>query len=310
MNWANAYIDVLVNKLGFLKGASSPCSFFHKGRGILVAVHGDDFVSEGCKKDLLWMDAQMKKHFELKTEILGPNAKDGDVGEVRLLNRILRWEDRGISWEPDPRHAELIVQQLELQGAKAVVSPGSKDEEKKINLAETRRDEKSEEEGVYHMSECDDGNVASWELHNAKAIDIEEVMVADGWHRKENGNWLKDVRGAVTVGRSPIGVMKRRITRDLDNGNCMEDMWVDSLTPAKIIDKALVKPRNVSIEVQLDDVMECGDQSWLDGPMTPKEQSLYRAITARVNFLAMDRADLQFASKECSRHMSSPKNGD
>ena len=41
-----------------------------------------------------------------------------------------------------------------------------------------------------------------------------------------------------------------------------------------------------------------------------RAESLYRAIVARVNFLAQDRSELLFASKECSRHMSMPCNGD
>ena len=42
--------------------------------------------------------------------------------------------------------------------------------------------------------------------------------------------------------------------------------------------------------------------------MGPKEQSIYRAITARINFLAMDRADHRYASKECPRYVSAPQN--
>ena len=48
---------------------------------------------------------------------------------------------------------------------------------------------------------------------------------------------------------------------------------------------------------------------WELEDMEPKQASLFRAIVARVNFLAQDRCDILFASKECSRHMSSPKNG-
>ena len=38
-----------------------------------VVVHGDDFVSEGKKSELLWFDTELKKSFELKTEVLGPD---------------------------------------------------------------------------------------------------------------------------------------------------------------------------------------------------------------------------------------------
>jgi hypothetical protein len=52
-NWTEAYTRFLVEKLGFEKGITSPCSFYHRQRKIKVAVHGDDFVSEGVKKELV-----------------------------------------------------------------------------------------------------------------------------------------------------------------------------------------------------------------------------------------------------------------
>ena len=48
--------------------------------------------------------------------------------EVRILNRILRWEDAGISLDADQRHAELIIEHLGLQDANPVTSPGSQEE--------------------------------------------------------------------------------------------------------------------------------------------------------------------------------------
>ena len=44
--------------------------------------------------------------------------------------------------------------------------------------------------------------------------------------------------------------------------------------------------------------------------MVGLEQSKYRAVVARINFLAQDRVELLFAAKECSRHMSAPCRGD
>ena len=40
------------------------------------------------------------------------------------------------------------------------------------------------------------------------------------------------------------------------------------------------------------------------------EATQYRALAARLNYLALDRADLQFAAKEISKYMSSPKDAD
>ena len=83
------------------------------------------------------MDAMLRKKFEIKTAILGPDPKK-HVQAVKILNRIVTWERDGISWEPDPRHAELIISQLGLEGAKPLKLPGVKEE--------TRRSEKETQE--------------------------------------------------------------------------------------------------------------------------------------------------------------------
>ena len=46
-NWTAAYTSVLAEKLGFVKGESSPCSFYLPKRQLLSVVHGDDFDTEG-----------------------------------------------------------------------------------------------------------------------------------------------------------------------------------------------------------------------------------------------------------------------
>ena len=48
---------------------------------------------------------------------------------MKILNRIITWHhDRGISYEVDPRHVEIISQQSLLRDAKLVTTPGTKDE--------------------------------------------------------------------------------------------------------------------------------------------------------------------------------------
>ena len=50
--------------------------------------------------------------------------------------------------------------------------------------------------------------------------------------------------------------------------------------------------------------------TWEDTELPPKEASEFRSAAARLNYLALDRPDILFASKECSHRMSSPRNGD
>ena len=44
-------------------------------------------------------------------------------------------------------------------------------------------------------------------------------------------------------------------------------------------------------------------------PLGPAESTLYRELAARLNYLAMDRPDIQFATKEVARHMANPTTG-
>ena len=47
----------------------------------------------------------------------------GEVREARVLNRILRITEPGWEYEPDQRHAEMIVEQLGLKDAEPVETP-------------------------------------------------------------------------------------------------------------------------------------------------------------------------------------------
>ena len=44
----------------------------------------------------------------------------------------------GVTWEPDPMHAELIISQLDLQNAKPLEVPGTKEEKLKKRLSGRR----------------------------------------------------------------------------------------------------------------------------------------------------------------------------
>ena len=87
MNWTNAYTSVLVNKMGFKQGSATPCAFVNDHLQVRTVVHGDDFVSEGPEAGLLEMDRMLRKEFEIKTEILGPES--GCVKQLTILNRVV-----------------------------------------------------------------------------------------------------------------------------------------------------------------------------------------------------------------------------
>ena len=62
----------------------------------------------------------------MKTQFLGPGG--GEAKQIKILNRIVTWEGhRGIIYEADPRHVEIIINQLGLKDAKPIITPGTKE---------------------------------------------------------------------------------------------------------------------------------------------------------------------------------------
>ena len=111
--------------LDFTQGKSSPCVFRCKSRDLSVVIHGDDFTLLGPHDQLNWFTLQLSDKFQVKMRgIMGPD--EGDVKEMRLLNRIVRWLPDGIRYEADQRHAEILIQQLGLGGQSRSAHLGSK----------------------------------------------------------------------------------------------------------------------------------------------------------------------------------------
>ena len=195
-NWTQTYTTFLT-QLGFETGRGSTCNFCHSSREIAMTVHGDDFTACGSDEDLAWLSARFKEKFEVTIQILGPGPKHAQ--EVRILNRIVRWTKSGIDYEPDQRHAEMVIRDLGLEQAKAVTSPGTKEDQ--------------------------------------------------------------------ALGSTP------------------------------------------DLGLSIDDQGEAAEQiasSLLDAA----DAKLFRSVVARCNYLAQDRVDIQYACKECSRHMAKPCQGD
>ena len=119
-----AYLSGELRKMGFLQGVASACCFQHKSRDVRCVVHGDDFVFVGCDADLAWIEQEMAKSF--LTKVVGKLGGDaGDLKEIRVLNRVLRWTPEGITYEADPRHAEILARDW-APGGPAVKTAGVK----------------------------------------------------------------------------------------------------------------------------------------------------------------------------------------
>ena len=125
-NWFEEYSQKLIDN-GFKQGTAPPCIFYNEERAIRSYVHGDDYVSIGLLDQLMWLKGKLEDNYQVKTQIVGPD--DNQMQEIKILNRIVSWGKKfGIHYEADPRHIEIIIEQLGLQDAKPVCSPGTREE--------------------------------------------------------------------------------------------------------------------------------------------------------------------------------------
>ena len=118
---------------GYNTGKSSPCPYHSSADDMSVFRLDDDFVVSGTKT---------QQHLiAVHLATLGPCRALGDVTEVRILNRIVKWVnnpygsgDKRIEYEADSRHAELIIHQLGLSCSSRSVSTSSEKSKPGVNL--------------------------------------------------------------------------------------------------------------------------------------------------------------------------------
>ena len=125
--WEWTYTQALL-AIGFIQGSSNPCCFRHPQWNLSLVVHGDDFTCLGTDEALSKYEDALGKAFECELRgRLGSEA--GDLKETKVLNRILRVTERGLAYEADPRHAELLAKSMgvdQTEGRRVIQTPGIK----------------------------------------------------------------------------------------------------------------------------------------------------------------------------------------
>ena len=214
MDWATEYGDTL-KQAGFVQGKHSACLFYHEEKEVAVMVHGDDFVAAGDPKHLAETEAILAKKYKIKVERLGPD--DDDLKEVNILNKIVRITTEGIELEADPRHAELIIRELGLEGCKATKVPGSKATKERPISRVTKPSMNAE---VMAVSDA------------ASEGEMQEESIEDEWtHQGADGVWRRKHRTGRKTLFTPCGTMgPPRDHRDCwQRGSPKGNMW----TPAR-----------------------------------------------------------------------------
>ena len=118
--------------LGFRVGCSSPCNLLRDAYEVHVTVHGSDFIATGPMEGLTWFNQAMNNKYEVQMEFLGPDA--GKSAEIRFLNRVLRWTEDGVAYEPDQTHAEIIITSVRVKDSKPLATPGANEDKHMIAI--------------------------------------------------------------------------------------------------------------------------------------------------------------------------------
>ena len=121
--WEAEFTDFF-SGCGFAPGIGSPVLFYHALRNIRTSIHGDDITSLGEEPDLLWLKQKLEERYEIKYGgMLGPDSHD--VKDVMILNRLVHYSQTGTTYEADPRHVQILINELNLNEGRAVTTPGT-----------------------------------------------------------------------------------------------------------------------------------------------------------------------------------------
>ena len=90
----------------------------------------------------------------------------------------------------------------------------------------------------------------------------------------------------------------------------LETLLPSPTTRPEQVHRSFKSARDVHVVMEVYE--KSGEEStvWEDQEVLPDDQTRYRALAARLSFLAVDRPYLLYAAKECSRKTSKPRNND
>ena len=98
--------------------------------------HGDDFVLTGPTEKLIEIERKMINVYPIKAKIISYWSSKS----IKTINRWLHWGERGIIYQHDPRHVDVLVNDHGLEHVNSVQTPAAPDviEEGKIRTTEPR----------------------------------------------------------------------------------------------------------------------------------------------------------------------------
>ena len=244
---------------------------------------------------------------------------ENDLKEMRVLNRIVRITKSGLRYEADPRHAELLAKSLNLTLCKPMVTPGVKIPfDTSAPTDDTTEGEDNDEAMV--------GATMSRKRlvkfnDSVEVVDVPCQLAIYGQHPKTfdfnaEGHMVPRVHGQkeefihgdecvknVTMSKSSSPISRRTTLRKvLRDGAAWETPTAEMI--AKIskssknkFQKARLGTKAAKNYEKLENVGDLLDE---------EESTMFRALSARYLYLAMDRPECAFSAKELCRQFATP----
>ena len=310
--WENCYSSCLVN-MGFIQGVSSPCCFVHPEWHVMVVVHGDDFTAVGSPEALDKYETGMQKTFDCKLKGRLGRGLD-DCKEMRVLNRIVRVTDQGVRYEADPRHAEMILKAFHLENGKSVVTPGLKLEDPDADPDKMDLDAAEEIQRIITSMKARPHVPTHVRFEpNVEKHDVPAYSSIYGRHPKtfdfdRSGRMVTiepnanaySAKASVTCPNSRRQILERTL-RDGAAWELPTVEIINQVSKKGKQGKKFQKQRLGSKAAKHAERMDAGGDDLDDEAAT-----MYRALSARILYLSMDRPEIAYAAKELCRHFAHP----
>ena len=107
--------------MGVKGSRAAPTTFYNTATKVRLVVHGDEFTLSGTQVELEKMRGLFKKWYDVKDRgIMGSGT--GDVKEVVILGRTLKFTEMGLEHTADGKHRDTILEELGLEAGVLVVT--------------------------------------------------------------------------------------------------------------------------------------------------------------------------------------------
>ena len=191
--------------------------FYNQRTKVRVVVHGDDFTFSGTKVELDRMRRKMEEWYDIKDRGTMGSGK-GEIKEVVILGRVVRWTEGGIEYEADAGHrAKLMKAEGLEEDSKVAVGPAMKDDGGVEALEEVMLEGKWE-----HKEFRSKGATSNYLGQDRSDIQYSVKMICQGMSKPSEGGKARIKR----VVRYLVGA-KRLVWKYGEKDDGEEAMWVD-----------------------------------------------------------------------------------